>query len=373
MKKLLILLAALAACSKPAEPSGASGGGGKGAGMNKIKVTFVPAELRDIDYRVDTTGSIEAYESIKIPAQVGGVIEKITEDFVEGKLVGKGTVLAEIDIQKYELALKKAQADFDRAEAQSHLAETIFKNRENLYNEGKKQGRDFVTDEQLATFKADSLKAKADRDKFEADLDLAKRNLRDAQVKPPVAGIINEKLVAGGEFVKGETVIATILNVEKLYVRFTVPELEASKLRKDLEISFRIRSEPDNEFKAKIFFVSQQADAASRTVLCKALVEGKHEQIKPGYLANITIVTKSVSSVVVYERSVQPTAKGFIVYLLDGSRAKMQPVKLGLRSDGMVEILQGLKKDDKYIVDGAGNSRDGMEVDAEPLVEKKEK
>lgn len=368
MKRLALLVLLLGACSKPDAPP-AKGGPPPGGGARKARVTLHTAQAREVEYAIDATGSIEAAEEVSIPARVAGVIDVL--NFKEGDTVDEKTILCEIEVERYRLSVSRIEAELDRAKAQATLAETMYTNRLKLYEEGKRQEKQWVTDEQMAQWRADLDKAKADLARVNADLALARRDHEHSRVRSPIAGIINTKPVSRGEYVKTESVIATMLNVSTLHVRFTLPELEASRLAPKQEITFTIRSAPERTFKARLYYMSQKAEAATRSIECKAEILERHNAFRTGLFANIRIVTSRQKSVLVPERGVLPTERGFVVYVIDDAyRAKSRVVKLGLRTPDGLEIAEGLAAGETIAVDGAGTLKDGAEV--EPPAKPKE-
>lgn len=348
----------VASCDKPA-----AGPGSPGASRSapKLRVTTATVQLRDIEYAVEAVGSIEASEEVSIPARVAGVLDSVR--FVEGDTVDGASILAEIDLDKYKLGEERAQADHDRALSQSKLAETLYANRLQLYEEGRKQKKEWVTEEQMATWRSDVEKAKADVERARVDLELARRNHRDAVVHPPMAGVINKKMVSKGEYVNPATVIATMLNVSTLRVRFMANEMEAARLHRGDEVTFSIRSAPGVTSRGRIFYLGQKADASTRAVECLAEVRDPAPDLRPGTFASVRVVTAKRASLVVPERAVLPTDRGFIVYRTDGKKASSVPVTLGMRVDGTVEVTEGLSAGDAVLVDGAPSARDGLEIE----------
>jgi len=332
-----------------------------GPAARKPKVTAAEASAREIEYAVDAAGSIEASEEISIPARVSGVIDAVS--FKEGDAVDEKTVLLEIEVEKFLLGEQKAQAECERARAQTELADTLLNNRVKLYEEGKKQQKEWVTEEQMATWRADARKARADLERSKADLELARRDHRNARVRSPIRGLINRKLVSTGEFVKAESVVATILNISTLHVRFTVPELEASQLSQGQEIEFQVKSAQDRWYRARLFHLSQKADAITRSVECKAEVLEKSGALRAGYFAQVRMVTRKQRSVAVPERAIVHSDRGFVVYATDGKSVRARAVKLGLRVDGLVEVVDGLREGERIVVDGALTLRDGQEIE----------
>lgn len=354
MRRIALFLLTVAACKPQTEAPRPTGG----AAPRKPKVTVAQVGTRKIHYKIEAVGSIEAAEEISIAARVPGVLDEVC--FKEGDSVDPSKVLARIDLERYALQEQRARAEFDRAKAQAELAQTLYNNRLQLYEQGKKQNKNWVTEEQMKTWEVDLKKADAEVARARAELELAQRNLRDAEVRPPVPGVINRKLVSKGEYVRPETVIATMLNLSTLHVRFTVTEKEASRLKGKPAISCR---PPEGEpFRAELFYVSQKADPTTRAVECKALVTGKPE-LRAGIYVKVTIVTEERESVVIPERAVIPSEKGFLVYVLEGTRVKAQGVDLGLRTEHGVEVTDRLAPGKTIVVDGAAGLRDGMEVE----------
>lgn len=351
----VLVLALWAGCKPPEQPRS------RGNLQIRPRVTAQAVVAREIEYKVEATGSLEASEEISIPAAVSGIVDRVT--FKEGDAVTPETVLVEIEVEKFRLGEERAKAEHERAQAQATLAETLYTNRLKLSEEGKKQNKEYVTAEQMATWRADLEKAKAEVGRTRAELELARRDHRNARVRPPIEGLLNAKRVSKGEFVRPETIVATILNVSPLHVRFTVPELEASRLRHGQELTFTVRSAPGRRFAARLFWLSQKADPITRSVECKAEVQARDEALRAGTFAQVALLTGRHAGLAVPERSVQPTERGFLVYVLDGAKARAVPVRLGLRVDGLIEIAEGLKAGERVVVDGALTLRDGLEVE----------
>jgi RND family efflux transporter MFP subunit len=291
---------------------------------------------------------------------VNGIVDAV--HFKEGDLVDDKKVLVEIDVEKFRLSVARAEAELARFQAQETLARTLHDNRLKLYEEGRKREKEWVTEEQMAQWRADLAKAKADVARATADVDLAKREHARSQVRSPIAGLLNRKSVAKGEYVKVDTIIATILNVSTLHVRFSVPELEASRLTIGQEVEFRSRSASETLFKAKLFYMGQKADVSTRALECKAEIAGD-PKLRPGFFAEVTLKTGARQGVVIPERCVLPSDRGFLAYVVVEGKAKQKLVKLGLRTKDGVEVTDGLAAGDKVAADGAASLKDGMEVD----------
>lgn len=315
-----------------------------------------------IEHAVETVGTLEATEEIDVAAGVAGLVEAV--NFREGDRVTPETVLLEVDVERYRLVEAKARADVDRTRAQAEMAETLYENRRKLHEEGKKQQKEWITDEQLAQWRADLARARAELARAEAELGIAARDHRQSRVRPSVTGLINRRTVSRGEYVRIDTVVAGILDLSTLHVKFTVPELEASRLVLGQEILFSLRSAPGEGFRARLFHLSQKADPATRAVEGRAEVLERRDSFRAGYFVNVKAVTGAVDALMIPERAALPTEHGFVVRVVENGAVRTKPVRLGLRYEGRVEIVQGLAAGETVIVDGATTVRDGQEVEA---------
>ena len=222
-----------------------------------------------------------------------------------------------------------------------------------------------LTDDEMAEFKAALDRATAEFDRATAALALATKALKDSSVRPPRAGVINSRNVATGEYATAGRLIAKLLDVSALYVRFTVPESQSARLTKGLKISFTTQIHADRPFAAEVFWVSQTADPRSRTVECKARVLEPPPHLKPGFSGDVKVVLEQRGdALLVPVTAIRPTERGFVAYVLDGTKAKERLLKIGIWTlDDRVEILDGLAEGESLIVRGVSVLEEGREVE----------
>ncbi len=342
------------AAQSPAEPA-------KTQPVRKARVVLAAAELRQIDYTVRASGALEAAGRVRIPAGVTGVADTVS--FREGDAVGPDTVLCEVDLARYRLLAERAEAEHARAQAKAELATTLYQSRLRLYEEGRDQDKAWVSEEQIATWRADMIGAQAEAARAQADAALAQRDLARAGVRPPLAGIIEEKFVSKGEYVSPDRVIATMLDTSQLRVRFSVTAEEAALLSLGQDVTFSVPAAPAESFHASIFHLGQEADPSTRSVTVLAEVVERLVALRPGTYAAVRIVIRTRPLVVVPERALLPTERGFVVFVAKDNRVAARQVRPGLRADGGVEVLDGLAVGEIVVADGASGLRDGAEIE----------
>lgn len=352
-----ILLAA--GCSKKAESAGkgeAPGGGRRGE--IEFPVEVAPVEARSVEYAVTAVGSVEAFERIEITSRVPGAIDRI--HFAEGNLVGPGTLLVEIEPERYRLAVRSAQATLEKAQAAEAEAKTGLDRRVAV----NAKNPALVKEEDLDTWRTRVSTAKAEVAQARSGVDLAQLNLREAFVRAPAAGVIQTRNVQTGQYVQPGATLATLVRREPLLLRFQVPEQDAAQLSPGMKARFNVR-ESKKEYTAVLTHVAASADSTSRMVAITARVDdpGRGE-LRPGSFAQVTVpVSSPAASPVIPQTAVRPSERGFLAYVVEGGVARERELTLGLRTaDGRVEVRSGVRPGEQLVIRGGEALREGAKV-----------
>jgi membrane fusion protein (multidrug efflux system) len=324
-----------------------------------VRVATAPVEVRDIDASIQALGSIEAEEEIQVVAAVEGIVTKV--DFHEGDRVTPKSVLAEIDPERYRLQAERARARYDQTEALRQQAESELRRREDLV----RQTPPLVSAEEVERARQELERQRGAAAEAKAAWALAEQDRRRSIVSPIVPGIINRKSVVTGQHVDGDVVLATLVDARRLRLRFRVTESESVRLKDGLPVTFTTAAWPGRTFEARLYHVSRSADPGSRMVECLALVEDPEASLKPGFFAEVRAATaRRAGALLVPERAVLATERGFVVFEAEGNVARRREVQVGLRADdGAMEILTGLKPGAVVVTDGNASLRDGAAID----------
>ncbi len=340
--------------------SGCGGGGdsapGRKAGRSLPVVTSTVA-ARDVVYEVRALGSLEPEELVQITAEVGGAAKEVL--FNAGDHVRADTVLVRIDPERYRLEAARAEAAHRRAIADWKRSESDLLRREALAKEN------LVAAEELNRAQQETERLAADAAAAKAALEIALQNQQRSAVKPPRSGQINTRTVETGQFVQVGNVLATLVDLRRLRLRFKVSESESLKTGEGQAVAFRIASLGERTFTARVYHVSSVADPATRQVEVLAWVENPGV-LKPGFFAEVTLATGTHrNAIAVTESAVQATERGFVVYVVEGGKALERPVRIGLRTgDGLVEIVSGLAAGQTIVTEGSDRLTDGLAVEA---------
>jgi multidrug efflux system membrane fusion protein len=346
----ILAVAATAACTKPTQ-----GAGGPGGQRRTLTVKVEPVGARDVTYKIQAVGSLEAEEIVQVTAEVEGVVSAVR--FNEGMRVGPQTVLFRIDPDRHRLEAQRAEATYRKALADRRRAEQDQERREQLAKE------QLVAAEELNRSRGEADRLAAEADSARAARDIALQNVRRADVRAPHGGVINTKAVETGQFVKLGNILATIVDTSRLRLRFKVSEGESLRARSGQSVSFKVSALGDTAFSGQIYHVGEVADPSTRQVEVLAWVKNPGV-LKPGFFAEVDLASEMrAGAIVVPERAVLASERGFVAYVVDGTTARVRPLKLGIRTgDGGVEILSGVAAGEKVVVEGSDRLSDGMEV-----------
>lgn len=355
----LACLSLLAACSK-GEAKDAGPGGGKGGSKRSAEfpVEVQPVASRKVEYAIDAVGSLDAFERVAVTARVAGAIERVL--FREGQVVTKGQTLAEIEPQRYRIAVDAAEATLQKQLAAKAEAEAGYQRRQavSVKNPGLIRG------EEIETWRTRVQTAAAEVTQAQATVAQARLNLRDAFVRAPVSGIIQTRTVETGQYVPVGTVMATLMQRDPLLLRFQVPEGEAMPLKPGLIARFQV-AEGSGLHQARITHVAAAASQASRMVDVTAnVINPNQAELRPGAFAKVTVpIGAERDAPVVPQTAIRPSEQGFLAYVVTNGVAEQRILTLGMRTaDGQVEVKNGLTAGEQLVIRGAEALRDGAKV-----------
>jgi multidrug efflux system membrane fusion protein len=342
------------ACGRGQGSGPAQQGGGA---VRALPVKAALVQIQDVVHPISALGTLEADELIQVTAEVEGAVADVR--FREGDRVTPQTLLLLIDPERYRLEAQRAEANYKKALADQTRAESDLKRREDL---GAQQ---LLSAEELNRSRQEFERLAAEAAAAKAAFEIAAQNQRRSEVRPKQSGVINQRLVDTGQFVRTGTNLATLVDVTRLRLRFKISEAESLQARKGQDFRFRVPPLGERDFSGRIYHVGEVADTATRQVEVLAWVSNPGA-LKPGFFAEVTLPTETRKGVlVVPETAIQASERGFISYTLEEGKARLRPVQLGLRTgNGGVEILSGLKPGEVVITEGSDRLADGVSVRA---------
>jgi membrane fusion protein (multidrug efflux system) len=317
---------------------------GPGA-MPPMPVDVDTARLGNVMDAVRATGRIEAVQAVELrPDEQGRVVELL---FREGQSVAEGTPLVRVDD-----ALLRAQAE--RATAERDLA------RQQL--------------ERVRRLRADNAASPADLERVEAAarsaeaaLGVLQLQIERSTVRAPFAGTVGQRFVSAGDYVTTATPLLTLQTTDPQRAVIEVPERYAAALRRGQEVEFTVAAYPGRAFRALVEFIDPVVQSESRTILVKARAPNPDRLLKAGMFIEARLaVTTRTDAIVVPEDAVQPLRTANVVWAVVEGKASRRVVQLGTRSQGVVEVVSGVRPGEPVVVGGLERMAEGMPVAPRP-------
>ena len=318
-----------------------------GCGAEKEKKARPPALVEAAPIRLATfTDELEAVGTALANEQVilsAPVTERITSiNFADGGFVSRGQVIA-------TLAVGQERAELAAAEAQALQATQQLERIQALKKRGFATGASL--DQQVAA--ANSARANAQ---------LARASIGDRVIRAPFAGWVSLRTVSPGAIVSAGTAIATVSDISRIKLDFTVPETRLSMIRQGQSIKAVSSAYPDRPFTGTIATIDPVIDPATRAVKVRAILPNPDRALKPGMLLTVSVIARQRQSLAAPELALIGDGEERFLFLVEDRKAKRVKVETGIRQNGLVEILGGVQPGSKVVTDGVVKLTDGVPV-----------
>ena len=336
-------------------PQGRSGGRSQGQSgrSGAVPVTVATVIQKNMPVQLAATGTVEAYATVSIRAQVGGVITKVS--FTQGQDVKQGDPLFTIDPRPLEAALKQAEANLQRDTAQ------LQNSREQARRYAELVKKQYVSQEQFDQIKtnADALESVVDADK--AAVENAKVQLSYCYIFAPVDGRTGSLLVNQGNLVRTNdaTPLVVINQVNPIYVTFSLPEgnlpeIKVRMAQATLKVLAILPQSPNNPEQGTLTFVDNAVDATTGTIKFRGTFANTARRLWPGQFVKVVLnLSDQPNAVVVPFQAIQAGDNGQIVFVVKPDRTvEVRRVTVGRTLGGQAIVEKGLTPGETIVTDG---------------------
>lgn len=349
----------LCACLLLASCDNSGSGDGKHQGQ-KAQVSVVTLKTQPITISAQLPGRISAIRTAEVRPQVSGIILKRL--FKEGSDVKVGQQLYQIDPATYE-------ADYEKTKAQLVKAQSVL-------------NRDRTLIKANAISKESFDSAVSDYEQAKADTKTAEINLDYTMVRAPISGRIGRSSASEGALVSNgqSNALATITQLDPIYVDVIQSSSNLLKLRRALEsgqlqkassheaaVTLTLEDGSQYSQTGRLEFSEVQVDEGTGTVTLRAQFPNQHGELLPGMFVHANVQQGvAAEGLMIPQMAVMRTNKGTPYVYTVGADSKIQQVgiKTGAMRNGQWLVSEGLKANDRVVVDGQIKVATGVEVDA---------
>jgi len=336
---------------------------GKSKNENTSVETLFPVsvdrvEKRTIERTLSFVGNLEPIDKATIVPDISGKLWKIYVDV--GERVKKGQVLAELDHRHIDLQLEQARAGFEVAKANLEDARTNYLRMEKLYKENA------ISSQQFEKIKLAYESAQSQFQQAQAALNLAQYQRDVSIMKAPFDGVIVERLAEEGDVINpmmggfgSRGGVLVLMNFSKIKVDIDVSEKDILQIKKGQRAYLEVSSIPDRRFIGEVTIVNLAADSMTKTFKVRTEFENPDLLLKPGTFGTVTVVTEVKKDVLAIKK------EGLLensVFVVENGIAQKRNVKTGIENKTHVEIIEGLREGELYVVEGVIGLKDRAKV-----------
>jgi len=305
------------------------------------------------------SGTLEAAQSATVRAQLGGAVRRIGPEV--GQTVAARALLAEIDPRGLGDAAASARAQLASATAQLDVAQREAERSRALLAAGAIARRDVET--------ADSRVAaqKAAVDQARAQLATAGKQLSDATVRSPIAGVVAQRAVNTGDVVSPGATLYQIIDPSSIRLSASVPSDELGALALGQAVRFTVHGYPNEIFTGQIARIAPSADPATRQIAILVEMPNPTHRLLVGLLARGRIAARSVTGIVVPLSAIDTRTTPPAVLRIRGDAIERVAVGVGLRDPLRDEVaVTGISAGDQILARATAAPPPGSRVSLPP-------
>jgi multidrug efflux system membrane fusion protein len=354
---LVVLLGWVWLSRKPATAAGPP------AGPPAVAVETAVAARRDVPVYLEGLGNVQAFYTAKITPRVDGQLERVA--FVEGQLVKKGDLLAQIDPRPLQAALDQATGMQAKDAAQLDSA------RRDLERYMKLAPQNLTSQQVLDTQRALVAQMQAQLQVDRAAIDNARTQLAYASITAPFSGRTGIRLVDPGNIVHAAdtTGIVVITQMQPIAIVFTLPEdvvLQINQAMAAGEVGVAALSRDDRTQldTGTLTLIDNVIDPTTGTVRLKATFPNARNALWPGQFVNVRVLLRQRrDAVTLPTAAVERGPAGLFTYVVKAdSTVEARPIKTAEDSEGVTVVTEGLQAGERVVTSNQYRLQPGAHV-----------
>jgi membrane fusion protein (multidrug efflux system) len=312
----------------------------------KAAATPLPVEVSapltgDIFATYLSTANIRSESEAPVLARVAGQVVEILVE--EGDTVEAGQVLARLDGERLRLQMLEARANLEKTK--KSYERYVLLHERGLVSASTFEGLRFDLDALTATY------------------ELARLNYNYTKIRATISGVVSSRDIKLGQHVMAGAATFKITDTTQLVAYLSIPQNELSKISAGDLARVRVDAVPDLDFAATIIRISPTIDPRNGTFRATAYIDDERSELAPGMFGRFEIdYEKHADALLIPAAALVEEDNETIVYVVYDGSATRRSVEIGIRSNGLVEILDGLEPDETIVVTGQKGLRDGSRV-----------
>jgi len=320
-----------------------------------IAVKQAEAQAVKVPRTLVLSGSLIGSQEAKVAAGAAG---KVVATFVErGSVVHKGAVLAKLDARALGAQAQEAAAQAESAKAQEAQAKLDCARTEQMLEKGAISKADYDKAHTACESTKWSVSA------AEARKTLTAEALRDTEIKAPFSGMVIERFVTAGEYVRADSPVVSLVDVDALRVELTVPEADVVSIKQGMVVDFHTAANDNGPaYRGKIRYIGPSVRAQTRDAVVEAAIENPGHDLRPGMFVTAKVALGQQTLPAVPTSAVRADGTLRHVFTVTEGRLEDHLVQVDEARAGLVPVVSGIKAGDRVVVDVTAEMRDGAKV-----------
>ena len=295
-----------------------------------VIVDVMVASLEKVDNTIEANGTIIANENVELHPEISGRLTYL--NIPEGKGITKGTILARINSADLEAQYQKSKVQLELAQ------KTEERLRKLLSVSGINQ-----SDYDVALNQVNSIKA---------DMAYTQTLIDKTVIRAPFSGTLGLRQVSPGAYVTPATIIATLQQLGKVKIDFTLPEQYGNLVKVGSIVDVEVDASNPVRQKATIIALEPQANEQTRNLIVRALLSGNIAN--PGAFVKVYVGASGSGkdAVMVPTNTIIPNDLNNQLIVIKNGKSNFVNINTGIRLANNVEITKGVNPGDTVVVTG---------------------
>ena len=341
------------------------------ADQPKAGIRIAPVQVRRVARQLAVAGQVGMDErhTNHIGVLADGLIERVF--VLPGDPVHAGQTLATLHshtVHETVGALTQAYAAVDRQTSAVHFAEINRDRYSKLYS------LQVASQEEAQRAEQQLRQAQQDLADAQANVHMEREHLSELLQVPPstltpgtlynrelvpvravASGTVINRNVTPGQVVSMGTDAFVVSNLSTVWVTAAVNEIDLPRIHRGAHASLTTQGYPGTSFPATVLVLGDQLDSQTRTVPVRLAVPNPGTRLRPGMFVTAAIDEPATEDAIFVPENALQDVNGFRVVFVtaDGSTFQVRAVKLGVHSQGLVQVVEGLGPNDHIVIDGA--------------------
>jgi len=316
----------------------------------------VPVSVEDVRPQtirkyINTTGTAKATQETELSSEMAGKYRLMANPatgrpFKLGDRVKAGQVIIQLEDEEYVNNIA-----IDAQKLNLEISEQEYEKQKSLYEKGGVTLRELRNSEVQAT--------NARYNYENAQVRLSKMNI----VAPFAGVIVDLPYYTPGTRVSSGQPMVSLMSYDKMYLEINLPEKNISEVVTGQEVVVTNYTIAQDTLKGMVNELSPAVSTETRTFKGKILIDNPELKLRPGMFVKADIVVASKDSAIVVPKNIMLSSnRGKVIYIVEQSTARERRITTGIENQDQVEVLTGLKRNERLVTKGFETLRNDSKV-----------